>query len=80
MFYHAPTCPCGNCHGDPGGGPTHVEEPCGCVWDDGNMDFCEEHEELATLRLANGYDPKGQPSNHPVVVPDSFRPTGNARF
>lgn len=48
-FYHAPTCRCGNCHPEPADGPTIVEKDCGCLFNDGEMYLCPEHEELELL-------------------------------
>ena len=45
-FFHAPTCRCGYCFSDPDAADplTHYTAGCGCVWDDGEMYFCELHE------------------------------------
>ena len=49
-FYHAPTCPCGQCQHEPAEGPAIAEKDCGCLFNDGEMYFCSEHEELELLK------------------------------
>ena len=43
-FYHAHTCRCGHCRPEPADGPTIVQKPCGCFFNDGEMYFCEAHD------------------------------------
>lgn len=43
-FHHAPACRCGNCRAEPADGPTVSEMPCGCLFNDGEMYFCQQHE------------------------------------
>ena len=66
-FHHAPTCPCGNCHPLPADGPTHIDMPCGCLFNDGDMYFCEEHEAEEEARLAQAM-PQGPQDQSPPVA------------
>lgn len=43
-FYHAYGCQCGNCYLEPADGPTIAQMPCGCLFNDGEMYFCAEHD------------------------------------
>ena len=43
-FYHAGTCRCGNCQLEPADGPTTGQQPCGCIFSDGEMYFCPGHD------------------------------------
>ena len=42
-FYHAPTCPCGNCRAESPDEPVYHSMPCGCQFDNGEMSFCPKH-------------------------------------
>ena len=43
-FHHAPTCRCGNCEPEPADGPTIIEQDCGCLFNDGGIYFCNDHD------------------------------------
>lgn len=43
-FHHAPTCRCGNCEPEPADGPAIIEQECGCLFNDGDMYFCHDHD------------------------------------
>ena len=45
-FYHAPGCCCGNCWAIPAMATEETvdEYDCGCLFDDGDMYFCADHE------------------------------------